>query len=138
MTTILCIDDEAELREEISEGLVDAGYEVIHANDGNEGLEMIRKHSPNLVLSDISMPHKDGFQLLKEIRETYPLFAYTPFIFLSALADKERILAGLKDGADAYITKPFDLELLLAKIEASLRQVELMEAENLDTFVLDI
>ena len=138
MTTILCIEDEAQLREEITEGLIEAGYEVVHASDGNEGLEMIRKHSPSLVLSDISMPHKDGFQLLKEIRETYPLFAFMPFIFLSALADKERVLTGLKDGADAYITKPFDFELLLAKIEASLRQVDLIESEHLDTIVLDI
>lgn len=138
MTTILCIDDEAELREEIAEGLEEAGYTVVHANDGIEGLAMIREHDPDLVLSDISMPHKDGFQLLKEIRETYPLFAFMPFIFLSALADEERVLAGLKDGADAYIIKPVDLDVLLAKIEQSLKQAEQIEAEHTEDFVLDI
>ncbi len=124
MTTILCIEDEANLREDIAEELEDAGYDVKQAGDGNEGLEMIQKYKPDLVLCDITMPHRNGYQLLKEIRETYPLFAETPFIILSAIADKEQVLAGPKNGADAYLTKPIDFAILLTTVEASLRRME--------------
>ena len=125
MATILCIEDEVELRINIAEELEDAGYDVCHAGDGNMGLQMIIKHKPDLVLCDINMPRKNGFQVLKEIREQHQrIFARMPFIFLTALADKQRVLAGLKDGADAYLTKPIEFELLLATVEASLRQMD--------------
>lgn len=123
MTTILCIEDEAELRKNIVEELTDEGYGVKEACDGKEGLEMIVRYRPDLVLCDINMPNKNGYELLATIREKYPLFAKMPFIFVTALADRERVLAGMKGGADAYLTKPIDYDFLLATIEASLRQV---------------
>ncbi len=85
MITILCVEDEAGLREDIAEELEDAGYHIKQAGDGNEGLEMIQKYKPDLVLCDITMPRRNGYQLMKEIREKYPQFAEMPFIFLSAL-----------------------------------------------------
>ena len=123
MTTILCIEDEADLRKNLVEELTDEGYTVKEAVDGKEGLEMIVRHRPDLVLCDINMPNRNGYELLEIIRKKYPMFAEMPFIFLTALADRERVLAGIKSGADAYLTKPIDYDFLLATVDASLRQV---------------
>jgi len=138
MTTILCIEDETSLRQDISEELEDAGYEVEQACDGEEGLKLILKHQPDLVLCDITMPKKNGYELLNEIREKYPLLAEMPFIFLTALADKERIVAGFKCGADAYLTKPIDFELLLTTVQTSLRQMDRIKHKQERFQVLDI
>lgn len=123
MATILCIEDECLIREIIIEELEDEGYDVYQASDGRKGLEMILKIEPDLVLCDINMPHKNGYELLKEVREKHQVFAAMPFIFLSALSDKEQVVAGLKDGADAYLTKPINFEKLLATVHSSLRQI---------------
>lgn len=122
--TILCIDDEVLLREDIVEELEDEGYHVLQASDGNEGLKQILQHRPDLVICDITMPRKNGYELLKEVRMEHGISAEMPFIFLSALADKEHVVAGLKMGADNYMTKPVDFDVLRVKIKASLRQVE--------------
>ena len=88
MTTILCVEDEAPLRGAIVEELLDNNYDVLQATDGREGLEMMLKHEPDLVLCDIIMPHMNGYDLVKTLREKHPRLADTPFIFLSALADR--------------------------------------------------
>ena len=124
MSKILCIEDDEDIREDIVEELQEAHYQVFEASSGSEGLDMIREHKPDLVLCDINMPSKNGYELLQEIREKYVLFAEMPFIFLSALDGREDVLVGLQKGADAYLTKPIDFELLLVTIHASLRQVE--------------
>ena len=98
MTTILCIEDEAGLREDIVEELEDAGYTVEQASDGRTGLEMILKHKPDLVISDITMPNMDGHELLTEVREKHDQMAEMPFIFLSALADRAHIQEGSETG----------------------------------------
>lgn len=122
--TILCIDDEALLREDIVEELEDEGYRVLQASDGHEGLKQILQHRPDLVICDITMPRKNGYELLKEVRGEHGISAEMPFIFLSALADKEHIVAGLKMGADNYMTKPVDFDVLRVKVKACLRQVD--------------
>ncbi len=122
--TILCIDDEALLREDIVEELQDEGYRVLQASNGEEGLKQILQHHPDLVICDITMPRKNGYELLKEVRGEHGISAEMPFIFLSALADKEHIVAGLKMGADNYMTKPVDFDVLRVKVKACLRQVE--------------
>ena len=124
MSKILCIEDDSDIREDIVEELQDAHYEVLEAGSGSEGLEMILKHKPDLVLCDINMPSKNGYELLQEIREKYVLFAEMPFIFLTALGGREDVLVGLQKGADAYLVKPIDFELLLVTIHARLRQME--------------
>lgn len=121
--TILCVEDEVLLREDIVEELEDEGYSVLQATDGHEALKVILEHKPDLVVCDITMPRKNGYELLKEVRGNYEIFAEMPFIFLSALADKEHVIAGLRLGADNYLTKPVDFDLLRAKVRASLRQV---------------
>jgi len=138
MTTILCIEDESELRKDITEELEEAGYTVLQAVDGKEGLEMILAHKPDLVLCDITMPKMNGLQLLKEVRQNFPLLAEMPIILLSALADRQRVVEGLNEGADAYFTKPIDYELLLIRIQTSLRQMERIKHKNEKVLVLDI
>ncbi len=138
MATILCIEDEDMLREDIAEELEDEGYEVFQAGDGHEGLQMIQLHKPDLVLCDITMPKKNGYQLLKEIRESYRIFDNMPFIFVSALADRERVIAGLSGGADAYITKPVDFELMQATVRSCLRQAKRMSGQDEEAEVVEL
>jgi len=138
MHTILCIEDVTELRQDIAEELEEAGYEVLQAGDGEQGLEMIIEHQPDLVLCDITMPRKDGLQLMKEVRSNFPLLADMPIMLLSALSDRQRILDGLKQGADAYLTKPINFEYLLARIHASIRQMALIKHKEEKVLVLDI
>ena len=95
MPKILCVEDEEDLRQDIVEELEDAGYEVIEASNGQEALDMILNQGPDMVVSDITMPVMDGYQLVKTLREDHPKFAEMPFIFLSALADREHILEGM-------------------------------------------
>jgi len=113
MAKILCIEDELDLREDIAEELSEANHDVLLAGDGHEGLNMILGHKPDLVVSDITMPRMSGLTLLSELREKHSKFADMPFIFLSALADQKDVLDGMKLGADDYITKPINYELLL-------------------------
>lgn len=126
--TILCVDDEPLLRDDIVEELEDEGYRVLQAGDGQEGLKQILEHRPDLVICDITMPRKDGYQLLKEVRDDHGISIEMPFVFLSALAEKEHVITGLRLGADDYISKPVDFDVLRAKIETSLRQVARIRA----------
>lgn len=127
MALILCIDDEEPLRRLITAELRDAGYETIEAADGRAGLAEILAHQPDLVLCDVNMPVMNGYELLTELRTSHPDFAEAPFVFLSALADRRDVIAGKRLGADDYLTKPVDIEVLLATVEARLMQVERLE-----------
>ncbi len=124
MAKVLCIEDEADLRSDIVEELEDAGYQVFQAVDGEDGLRAILHVKPDLVLSDITMPNMDGFELLRELRAKHRDMADMPFIFLSALADRVDEIEGVKLGADDYLKKPVDYEIMLTRIDASLRQAE--------------
>ena len=123
MQTVLCIEDETEIRETIAEELVDAGYKVIQATNGKEGLDCLFQHGPDLVLCDINMPIMDGYELLSVLRRDHPHLAEVPFIFLSANADRSHVVAGKELGADAYLTKPIDFDLLTATVGARLGQI---------------
>ena len=127
---ILCVDDEAEIRQDIAEELRDAGYDVLEAGDGRAGLDTILRQKPDLVVCDITMPVMDGHALLGELRQKHPEQAELPFVFLSALADRQHVLAGKRLGADDYLTKPIDYELLLVTIESRLDQVRRMVARK--------
>ncbi|MBO6782589.1 MAG: response regulator [Alphaproteobacteria bacterium] len=126
MNKILCIEDEDEIRDDISEELSDAGYDVAQASDGRTGLAAILETSPDLVLCDVNMPDMDGFGLLTALRNNHPEHDDVPFIFLSALADRTDVIAGKRLGADDYLTKPVDFEMLLVTVESRLRQVNRM------------
>ncbi|AWM87001.1 two-component system response regulator [Microvirga sp. 17 mud 1-3] len=120
--TILCIEDEDDLRTDIAEELESANYDVIQAANGSEALAMLRAKRPDLVLCDITMPGLGGYDVLKAMREKGEL-ADIPFIFLTALADRNDVLVGKQAGADDYLVKPIDYEILLATVAARLNQV---------------
>jgi DNA-binding response OmpR family regulator len=120
---ILCIEDDRETAALIAEELLDRGYEVTVAHDGREGLAAILRTMPDLVLSDISMPVMSGFELLERLIALAPRFSKMPFVFLTALTDRDNELRGRQLGADDYVTKPIDFELLATIISARLAGV---------------
>lgn len=126
MAKILCIDDEADLRGIIIEELNDLGFETIEAENGTAGLEAIIQHKPDLVLCDITMPGVSGYEVLSTLRESHPEMSDMPFLFLTALGGREDIVAGRKLGADDYLSKPIDFDVLEATINSRLGQVTRM------------
>ncbi len=135
MAKILCVEDEDLIRKLVVEELADEGYETIEAANGVEGLAAIMKYKPDLVLCDVNMPGMDGYQLLTTLRKNHPELADMPFIYLSALADRKDVIGGRKLGADDYLTKPIDFEMLLNSVETRLNQVTRMEARKQDQMV---
>lgn len=120
---ILCIEDDRETAVLIAEELVARGFHVNIAHSGQEGLLAIMKTTPDLVLCDISMPAMGGFEVLERLNEFAPRLGRIPFIFLTALADRENELKGRQLGADDYITKPIDFERLVFIINARIAGV---------------
>ena len=116
MVRILCVEDETGLREDLVELLEDEGYEVAAVANGAEALDLLATFRPDLVISDCLMPVMTGAEMLQAIRNSYPDFAATPTIFLSAHAQKAHIEEGLEVGAAAYLAKPVDYEKLLTTI----------------------
>lgn len=102
---------------------MDRGYAVTVAFDGREGLNVILRSPPDLVLADISMPVMSGFELLERLTTSGPRFDRIPFVFLTALADRDNELRGWGLGADDYVTKPVDFDVLAALIAARLAGV---------------
>src|ERR1700736_5829662 len=97
---ILCIEDDRETAALIVEELADRGYDVSVAYDGREGLSAILSHEPGLVLADVSLPVMSGFEVLERLTATAPRFQSMPFVFLTALADRDNELKGWRLGAD--------------------------------------
>lgn len=136
---VLCIEDDRETAALIAEELAERGYEVALAHDGREGFAALLKLQPDIVLSDISMPVMSGFELLERLTALAPRFRSMPFVFLTALTDRDNELRGRQLGADDYVTKPIDFDRLEAIITARLagvarnhvwsRQVDLNERE---------
>lgn len=123
MKKILVIEDNLEVRENITEILELSNYEVITAEDGKAGVEIALQQPPDLILCDIMMPGLDGYgvlHLLNKHIETYGI----PFIFLTAKSEKSDLRRGMEMGADDYITKPFDVIELLNAIEIRLKKAE--------------
>jgi DNA-binding NarL/FixJ family response regulator len=124
---VLCIEDDAETAALIAEELVERGYAVTIAGDGREGFAAILKEMPDLVLSDISMPVMSGFEVLERMTALAPRFRNMPFVFLTALSDRDNELRGRQLGADDYVTKPIDFDVLATIITARLAGVARME-----------
>lgn len=120
---VLCIDDDRDTVDLIAEELVDRGFQVGMAYDGEQGYRAILERQPDLVLADISMPNLSGFDLLKRLTGTAPRFSSMPFLYLTALSDRANELKGRQLGADDYITKPVDFDILTAIITAKLARV---------------
>lgn len=127
--TILVVEDDPAMLVAFQEVLEGAGYEVVVAANGRDALSWLHTHTPNLILSDISMPVMDGYKLFEAVREI-PGGALIPFIFLTARGTREDIFAGKSRGADDYITKPVTTQELLSAVNARLqRSDELMFAQ---------
>ena len=122
-TSILLVDDEPQLIRLVRANLESLGYKVFTAMNARTALELVDLEMPDLIILDIMLPEIDGYELCQRIRE----FASTPIIMLTAKVEDIDKVRGLKLGADDYITKPFNIQELLARIEAVLRRTKTPE-----------
>ncbi len=121
MHTILLIDDEDDIRDLLEYNLVKEGYNVLSANNGAKGIELAKKHLPDIILLDVMMPEMDGVEVCEQLRadeSTKNLF----ICFLSARNEDYSQIAGLEAGADDYIAKPIKPRVLISKLKAMLRR----------------
>lgn len=137
MRRILVVDDERQITRMLRASLQSSGYEVLVANNGAEGLKLFEAEQPDLVITDLAMPEMNGLELTRGVRRV----SQTPIIVLSVRdSDAMKILA-LDDGADDYLTKPFSMQELLARVRAQLRRVPISEPEparlEVGDFVID-
>ncbi len=115
--TVLVIDDDPVILELLRVNFEIEGFDVLTAHDGDEGLELAQSSHPDVVISDIMMPRRDGLQLLSDLKGD-PRTEGLPVILLSAKAQKSEVQHGLDLGADDYITKPFDPIKLIERLNA--------------------
>jgi DNA-binding NarL/FixJ family response regulator len=120
---VLCIDDDRAVTSLVADELTQRGFEAIVAYDGHEGFVAILKLVPDLVLCDVSMPIMSGFEVLERLNALAPRLGHIPFVFLTALADRESELRARRLGADDYVTKPIDFDMLDTIINARLAGV---------------
>ena len=133
-TSILLVDDDPQLIRLVRANLESVGYRVLVAMDAHSALEIVDMEMPALILLDIMLPETDGYELCQRIRE----FSDVPIIMLTAKVEDVDKVRGLKSGADDYLTKPFNVQELLARIEAVLRRTGPSdEAKILPTFNCD-
>lgn len=125
---ILVVDDEPGIRLAISDYLEMAGYSVISAKNVREALSMLETYHPHLLISDIKMPGKDGYELVKQVRQK-PQFRLLPVIFLTECNSTQERIQGYRVGCDIYLPKPFELEELGAVIRNLLERSQIMQAE---------
>ena len=126
---ILVIEDEENILEAIKYSLTREGYEVYGATDGEKGLEMAQKIRPDLVVLDVMLPRMDGFEVCRILRRDMSM----PVFMLSARAEEIDKVVGLEIGADDYITKPFSMRELVARIRNCLRRISADSTNNLPT-----
>lgn len=132
--TVLIIDDNVEIRAYLIK-LFSENYIVYSGENGEEGLKLTKKHMPDLVISDITMEEMDGLELCRKIKEDNAL-SHIPVILLTASKNPETHLQGISEGADDYITKPFDDDILLARVESLLKNRSNLRAYFLDSITL--
>ncbi|NNE96623.1 MAG: response regulator transcription factor [Acidimicrobiales bacterium] len=134
---MLVAEDDAEIRQALERILSYEGYEVVTANDGAEALETIKSQQPMAILLDVMMPFVDGLGVCRKLRERGDR---TPVLMLTARHEVTDRVAGLDAGADDYLTKPFDLDELLARVRALLRRVDDGGVDKLQAgfFTLDV
>lgn len=122
---ILIVEDEQTLLETLAYNMKRQGYEVKTASDGNTALDLARKEHPDLIILDIMLPGMDGFEVCRILRQEMA----TPILMLTARDDEIDRVVGLEVGADDYLTKPFSMRELMARIKALLRRVRLIREE---------
>lgn len=130
-TTILVIDDDINICEVLRVYLENEGYEVKTANDGAEGVNFFKVYEPDLVLLDIMLPKKDGWQVCREIRE----ISSKPVIMITAKGEVFDKVLGLELGADDFVVKPFDMKELSARVKAVLRRYSARDTKDEDEVI---
>lgn len=133
---ILCVEDEDDLRNDIVEELQAAGYRTMEAGDGYVALAILAEQKPDLVLCDITMPGLDGYGVMRELRTKRSDMADVPFLFLTALAGRADVIQGKAAGADDYLVKPIDYDIMLATIRSRLAQVHRIR-RNIDVEIAE-
>jgi len=127
--TILVVEDEADMARLLRHNLSERGYSVLLAANGERGLALAKSHLPDLILLDLGLPGLSGLNVLQELKENRATAAL-PVLIVSAHGSEDDIVLGLNLGADDYITKPFGMRELLARIAATLRRGESTEEED--------
>lgn len=122
--TVLIIEDEPPIRKLLSITLESKGYKVVEADNGREGARLVASVKPEIVLLDLGLPDKDGQEVIRDIRE----WSHVPIIVCSVRSDDSEIIRAFDSGADDYVTKPFNPDILLARILANLRKSVTQEA----------
>ena len=125
MNTILLVEDEPHVADLIKQSLEEEGYQVIHAFDGIDGMNILKKQTVHLLILDILLPKMNGLEVCRQIRSEG--YLDLPILILTALGSAENIVLGLDTGADDYLAKPFKLIELKARIRTLLRRSELFE-----------
>ena len=128
---ILIVDDDPKFVDLMRVALERADYSVVTATNGVQGEKVFRANPVDLVMLDVMMPQRDGFELLRDLRSISPV----PVIMLTAMGDTENLVKGLELGADDYITKPFELKEVLARVNAALARVARMQGAEKATRV---
>src|SRR5947209_10965061 len=123
---ILVVDDEPQITRVLRTSLSSQGYDIRVANDGETALEIMKDWTPNLVITDLSMPNMNGLELCRRLR----LISQIPIIVLSVRGEEKTKVEALDAGADDYVTKPFGIEELLARVRASLRRAAVAVTED--------
>lgn len=120
---VLCIEDEPEILRDLVEELRDYGFEVGEAPNAEAALPLIETLAPHLIVCDMQMPGMNGLELLHKLRARRDDLAAVPFVFLTAFGDRDSVITGRRAGADDYLVKPVDYDLLIAAVESHLRNV---------------
>jgi DNA-binding response OmpR family regulator len=127
MTTVLLVDDDKMITDPLARALTHAGYTVLVAHNGREGLALANEKQPDVVVLDVMMPQMDGWDVCRILRQS----STVPILMLTALGDEVDRILGLELGADDYLTKPFSSRELIARLKALLRRVELDRHQQL-------
>jgi two-component system response regulator MtrA len=125
---ILVVEDDASIRELTERGLTNAGFEVVSAATGTDGLERFRTDHPQAVVLDVMLPGMDGLEVCKAIRAS----SSVPVVMLTARSDTIDVVVGLESGADDYVTKPFEMPELVARVRAALRRASTVGSATQD------
>ena len=125
--SLLIVEDKQDLREFLKSALKDKFKKIYQAENGLVALEVIKQQQPDIIVSDVMMPQMNGYQLCKEIKENLNI-SHIPVILLTARADSESQMLGYKLGADAYLPKPFEMEMLLSVIQNQMRNREYIKS----------
>lgn len=133
--TVLAVDDNPDMTDFLKKVLGECFKRVITAKDGVEAIQLAKNHIPDIIVSDVMMPRMNGYELCRNIKEDITI-SHIPIILLTAKDDKQSQLSGYKNGADAYLTKPFEVEMLMGMIRNRLKNRECIKQRYMDMGVI--